>query len=617
MATKTKTENEEPITNIAISMPEGATDADRLYKQENLVNAIIKDFEIWQNWRKPWETMWLEVYKLYINFVKEHKIPTRAKVFVPIVFQVVEAAMPKLISIIFGQDDFFDIKTGDKDKESIPILKVLLQEELELSKVFIKSLDFLKQLLIYGTSYFLVYWKVKRDWVYVRTPNRTDKTVFGIVIGKNELSWDKKLEYAVTERRPEVEVLDIADVYPDPTARTVGEGRGIFVRSVMSRSDVQEMGAGKFPAYDNTDKIEANQNSTSLADNNIMSDKRGAIRGLPSGFRDKDEVEILTFWGKYDLDGDGIKEECQIVIANRKILLKAVRNPFDHQQRPIIRSTLFNVPMEWFGIGLIEPVISLQHELNTLRRQRLDNINLILNRMWKVDSLADVDLDSLISSPDGVILTDNMDAVEPLATPDVTASAYNDAAVIQQDIENTTAPRSVQGTPESGKLGRTARGAELIISQALEKFGLSARVTEESAFKKLLWFFHELNQQFLDKDEYFSEGGLYGHLFAIPPIPEQINVKATFEMLGVAETTKREAVINQLYSFSSVFGPLFGANLTFVAKKVWGLMGFDDKEFPSEMSPELLSSPMPDLTGQIGQNGASAPASVPGVVTNG
>jgi hypothetical protein len=59
-------------------------------------------------------------------------------------------------------------------------------------------------------------------------------------------------------------------------------------------------------------------------------------------------------------------------------------------------------------MGLIEPVISLQNELNTVRRQRLDNVNLMINRMWKVLSTADVDIDKLTASPAELFLTDDM-----------------------------------------------------------------------------------------------------------------------------------------------------------------------------------------------------------------
>jgi hypothetical protein len=89
-------------------------------------------------------------------------------------------------------------------------------------------------------------------------------------------------------------------------------------------------------------------------------------------------------------------------------------------------------------MGLIEPVISLQNELNTVRRQRLDNVNLMINRMWKVLSTADVDMDKLTAQPGGIVLTDNMEAIDVSAGAGYravkrTRTLKNRAGYVQRD----------------------------------------------------------------------------------------------------------------------------------------------------------------------------------------
>jgi hypothetical protein len=274
---------------------------------------------------------------------------------------------------------------------------------------------------------------------------------------------------------------------------------------------------------------------------------------------------------------------------------------------------------------LIEPVIPLQHELNTIRRQRLDNINLILNRMWKVSTLADVDLDTLISAPNNVVLTDDMDAVEAVVTPDVTPSAYNDASLIQADIENVTAPRSVQGIPESGRLGRTARGAQLIITQALEKFGTAARIVEETAIKRMLTMMFQLNMQFIDNDETLRNPRLYGGIFDPNIKVEDIRTQVRFRLTGSSELIDKEGKINQLVSFFGMFQQFISPEtVTLVMRKVWALMGFDLKELDeiSAVAPTpgaVLPADSAGSTaatqavqGQVDRNGAAAPISAPG-----
>lgn len=600
-------ENNDQLQTPAEEPQEGATapvlqgpiqitpDKDGMDREQKCLDELVSMFEPWETWRKPYETLWEEIYRLYFSSQDKRKTNTRSTITVPIVFQVIEAAVPKIVNTIFGSgEEFFDIIPVDPaDQNFADGIKTLLTFQLNQAEFMVKFVDFVKQLLLYGTSYFHVYWKVKREWVVSRKPIRAPLTVNGVMIDPNHITWEETREYKVVERRPEIEVLDILDVFPDPESRNESDARGVFVRSWMSLEDVKAMGRGQFPTFGNTDNPKLVDGDKKFGESRQA---RYSIRGLstPPG---KDLVEILTFWGRYDLDNDGIKEKCQIIIANRQLILVARSNPFYHQQCPVVRCVFFPIPLEWFGMGLVEPVISNVHELWTLRRQRLDNINLILNRMWKVDTLADVDLDTLISTPNGIILTDNMDGVQSLDTPDVTSSAYNEAAAVQSDIENATAPRSIQGAPESGRLGRTAKGAQLIIGQALEKFAVGTKLVEELGIKRVLKLIQGLNLQFIDSDEQLNE--TYGFLFAaipsdqidpttggpvmIPPAianVEDLRVDFKYKMVGISDMVGTEAKINQLVSIFGTFAPyLSPETIETILDKVVKLSGFDPKEF--------------------------------------
>lgn len=547
-------------------------------KQQKIINDLMSKFDVWSTWRQPHEDMWNRIYEMYIGLIQASKTPTRAKIFVPIVFQVVEAALPKLMNIIFGQDEFFDvIPTVKDDQPFADNIKLLLKYQLFQSNLFVKYLDFGKQLLLYGTSYFKVFWKVERRWVFTRTPVRKDVSFFGVRIGSRIVRWEEKREYKIVERRPEISVLDILDVFPEPDSLNEKTAEGVFIRSWISLEEFRELGRGKFPVYTNTEFKSLETSEHHFATSRQV---RQSARGTSSQILTrKGRVELLEYWGRYDLDDDGIREEVQIIIANRKVLARARSNPFHHQKRPLIKSTLFPVPLEWYGIGLIEPIISQVHELNTLRRQRLDNINQILNRMWKVNVFADVNLDTLVSSPNGIILTDEMDAVEALEQANVTNNAYVESSTIQTEIEQVTAPKSIQGTPETGALGRTARGAQLIIGQALEKFGVASKLLEETSVKRILRMYHQLNLQFVDDDETLQDPGLYGHLFERAITPEMIRAEVEFRMKGISEIIGTEGKINQIISYMGIFGQVLSApTVETLAKKVWELMGFNKKD---------------------------------------
>lgn len=598
------------------------SDMERGIKEQQIVDKLVADFVDWEANRRPRETVWQQIYRMFCTVSEKYRTPTRSNVTVPMVFQIIEAAVPKVVNTLFAQgDDFFEVaplyqNDGNLQDQSTKIQR-LLSVQLKKSEFYTKFIDFAKQLLLYGTSYFKVYWKVKRDWVWERVPNRIQKTIFGIPMGET-VEWKETKEYKVTERRPEVEVLDILDVYPDPAAQNDSDGRGVFVRSWVDKEDLREMGQGKYPVYANTEHSDIQASNDSLESSRS---ERNAARGLSIGTGiNKNKVELLEFWGKYDIDGDGIKEEAVLIIANRSVLIKAKGNPFHHQKRPIIRAVFAPVPKEYYGIGLVEPVISEVHELNTLRRQRLDNINLAINRMWQVSTFADVDLDTLISAPGNIVLTDQMDSVKPLDTNDVTANAYNEAAAVQNEIERATVPASAQGVPTGGQLGRTARGAQMIIGQALEKFGTATKLLEEMAVRKVLHMFHQLNLQFVDDDQVLSDPMLYGEISDLGISPEDIRADVKFKMVGISDMIGSEAKINQIVSFMGVFGKVLSPDsISSLAQKIWQLMGFNKNEITLQGAPpqpgvENIVDPgvSSAIVGQSGQQGTqAAPPTIP------
>lgn len=582
--------------------------------QKKLIDELVPMFVKWQNWRQSYERIWEEIYRLYFSSQDKFKTSTRSAITVPIVFQVIEAAVPKIVNTIFGSgEEFFDIVATDPNDDAFATqIKMLLTYQLNQADFMIKFVDFVKQLLLYGTSYFYVYWKTKREWVFTRTPIRETPTINGFSLGE-QIRWEEKREYKVTERRPEIDVLDILDVFPDPESRTEKDARGLFVRSWIPLSDVKEMGKGMYPIFANTEnQALVSDDHNYAASRQLRSTIRG-VTNISSG--DKELVEILTYWGSYDLDGDGIKEKVQIVIGNRNVVFVARQNPFHHQKCPVIRCVFFPVPLEWYGLGLVEPVISNVHELWTLRRQRLDNINLVINRMWKVNSLADVDLDTLISTPNGIVLTDQMDGVEPLETNDVTANAYTEAAIVQTDIENATAPRSIQGSPENGKLGRTARGAQLIIGQALEKFAVGTKLVEELGIKRVLKLVHALNLQFIDDDEMLNE--TYGVIFPAALRVEDLRADIKFKMVGISDMVGTEGKVNQLTSFLGIAAQFLAPeSIQAILKKIYELMGFAKDEVniigmanpTGQVNPQIMQS----ILGQVAnQGGQAGPPQVP------
>ena len=70
---------------------------------------------------------------------------------------------------------------------------------------------------------------------------------------------------------------------------------------------------------------------------------------------------------------------------------------------PIVDVKCVPVPREFFGIGVPEVLEDDQEYIDILRSQRLDNLDLILNKMFKVRIGSDTDPDMIYSAPGGII----------------------------------------------------------------------------------------------------------------------------------------------------------------------------------------------------------------------
>jgi hypothetical protein len=569
--------------------------------QKEILEKLMGDFKQREDWRRPYESLWWHLYLVFMSGQVASKMPSRSKVFIPICYQIIEAATPKLISFLSDNDSQFDVKPTDiKEAQIADNIKRLLQKQLSQARFGTKYESFVKQLLMYGTSYFFVDWKVRWAWVWERVPSKTIELDPNTGVNMTTTKYVDQKTYKIVERRPELNFMDVMDVFPAQDYPTVEDQPGIFIRRVMNKDEFQRRATGDHPYFDNATLVEDSGTSNKFQESR---QQRKSARGESSTLSST-QVELIEYWGPYDLDGSGNPCECQIVIANRSVIVRAVPNPYYHQQRPLVKVCFSSVPGEWYGIGLLEPVFYLQNELNTVRRQRLDNINLCINRMWKVLSTADVDLDKLVSAPGGIVLTDNMDAIQAMPPNDVTQSAFSDAEKIVQDMFNATIPASLTGSIDdlkgtgSGGLG----AARVAVSQALEKFATAAKNVEEEGVKRVLELFYQLDLQFLNNAEILK--AFYGDIFPTAPdgtnlvTPEMIRAQVNFTMTVLSEMVNKDAKISQMIAYFQTFqAVLTPQSQEIIAKQVWELEGFDADQIHVTPPAPAPQPGMPALPG--------------------
>lgn len=197
---------------------------------------------------------------------------------------------------------------------------------------------------------------------------------------------------------------------------------------------------------------------------------------------------------KLDRDGQANKEEADTVLAHmiasvHKIILRHEGIDYiwymlgtEHMlTRPTRLKDVHPLGSRLYVVGamtieahspvpqaMAELLQSLQAEANHIKNERRDNVALVLSPRMLLDTSASIDARTLsLAVPGGVITGTNVqNAVEPLVTPDVTASAYaeedrNNAAI--DEMAGSFNPSSVN---TNRNMGDTATGMELLAADS-------------------------------------------------------------------------------------------------------------------------------------------------------
>jgi len=424
---------------------------------KTLLEKILYNFQKASEYRKPYQERWRRYYNLYRCRAKSMDDETRANVFVPEVYTIIETLCPRLLSNYLNTSKPVVEVLGreESDMENARAAEKLIAYQFERMQIPLKLVTFYKQALLYGTSIGKIFWDYR--------------------IGRN-----KDGEDVVLYDDPVFEVLDLLDFYVDPDASTIDEARFCIHRKFLSINELrkrQESGI-----YDNVDKIGT---SGSFCDS---IDYYNEDENSHDPIEDRN-VEILEYW----------EDERVVTVAERSIILRDSLNPFDHGKKPFIKLVFVPVPFEFYGIGVVEPIEGLQLELNTKRNQRLDNVNLILNRMWLLQRGAVDDLRQLRSRPGGVIIVNDINGLQPLPAPDVTSSSYQEEDKIKLDIQNTSGVSDyIRGAMSSQK--QTATEVQIKSEQSSSRFEFNFKLMAEMGIKQIARFVLQLDQQLIDRE---------------------------------------------------------------------------------------------------------------------
>ena len=510
----------------------------------NFVVTALKHFET-QRRQAGYEAIWKRAEESYFSG-SQSLYNGLAKVRIPFLHNKTEVIVPKLDKVIFPPDGNWlgvepDNELDEVQKGEAEIATMLLKDQTRDIGIRTKYIGMYRSDCIYGTVIAKTLWehKIKKrykrvdgkrveDWqVVFDNPNTYSPSIWDFYVDIK----DEDMEGLVIERI----VKDYQDLWNLRERKEDGETVGIY-RNVRTLREVKDR---------TSDPREEESKKTSETIQGLNNHEYG---------EHEHKIVILECWGAiplWFLTGSAKdREEKQtteglIVVALKgekktPTILRISDNPFDHQEKPYQRARYIKINGRFYGIGLFEPNLPMEAELNTLRNQNMDMRTFNLRPKWLRDTSARISDESLKNLSEQIIDTNDINGLQPLRPNDFSGSAIAAEQNIKADLaENTGGTPILSGMAGGNSIERTASGVSALNSSALDRFDLVVTNFEEELISPMMKQFWALNQQFLPEGRALRVIGKE----LIRVMPQEIPLPK-INFIGIQENAEKQFRIN-------------------------------------------------------------------------
>ena len=505
--------------------------------------------------------------------------------FVPMTPGQIETGLGNLMNMLFSVKPAIRVKPREKgDEKQASIVEKLIHYQMQISDFYEHFYDFVKTLLMYGTAIGKVYWKkstvmrkIKVDnyepIMVINLPNPMTGMMMPVPIGK------KKVGYRVVDKLfteyddPVFENCNLRDIFWDPQSIDIQDS-WVIHRTYKSRAHLINM--HKEGIY-NSNVNNITEESIETRESMETEDAATSRENVPNVTRAKgtERIELLEWWGKYDLHNNGRLVPCVFTLANGKELIRKEENPFWHGKTPFVKGVYVRMPNEFLGLGIPEILYDMQQVMNETVNQRIDNISLILNRMFVAKTNSGININKLKSAPGNVIMTDDenpQSSILPLITPDVTSSSFAETSEIERWAQEATAITKMSMGMSGPGTHDTLGGAQLQQATAGNRFALYARLIENMAIKPIIKMFYDLDTQFVDSTKVARIVGPDGVEFQ-PVSPEDVGKDYDFVPAGVFSMENKSEKALRLIQWKNIVQEAPYVNHQAVDQKILEYLG--------------------------------------------
>jgi len=543
-------------------------------------------------------TDWQEYHDLYHCIPDKKPYTWMSNKFIPLTSAKVKSVVSNIINTLFSQNPPFQVKPTEDmaDKELADTIRRILNYQIQRVDIVNKFTDLAINTVVYGMGILKVYWDKQQYNRTIRIPKYEDinLNVFGLDLpiktGVRQVGWDTQKQNIVTLDQPNFSVVNLSDFYFDPQMLNIQDGWVIHrVRRNLSylRNNSKRRGGIYENEVENlTDADVSTANSGEQTANIETNMLRQTSMGTtyPQG---AEPIELLEWWGKYDINKDGVLEPCILTVAAGKYLIRKEENPFWHTKNPFIKIDYNRIPNNFVGEGLPEETRDLQYLVNELVNQRNDNISLSLNVPIQYKKNSGVDVQRLVLKPGGVYGADEMEALKFVQIPDVTRVAFAQVGEAERWMQEVTQITKLTQGISGGELSSTATGMSILQRASGQRILMYLRQFEKG-LNELLQMFYQLDYQFISPGDVINVAGEKGvEIIKITPelLVKDYNITAT----GVITMENKETKLLRLLQFYNIVKGNPNVKENVIMEKIYLLSDIGDNPDELLRTPEETS----------------------------
>lgn len=510
--------------------------------------------------------------KLYNNISYKKNADSMANLFSPETRKSERTIENFIDEILFGVKPNFVITCprGESAKAKTEVLTKTIVWQQENIKFRDKIRRFVRKGLIHGTAIAKVVWSEVKQNFYTY----------------DEITKQQVEREVTTYNNIEFEVKDIRNIFLDPFVEDYKDLDIIIERKVVTKDYLLKKGKeGIYNDLSFLDQDYMNGKDGKTVDTYSKDDGRQSVLNILTGLTgnyssNKNQYELLEAWFRFDINQDGVDEECLMVVIDKKYCIKFERNPFRLQQKPYLIYAWEKIDGSCLGQGIPQLAEKMQLALNDFLNQVMDNLTFIINNMWEVSRDGNILDQELKSRPRGVIHVDGDvgKSLAPLRPPNITDAGMQGIILTKDELRTgVETPNSLQGVP--AKYGTTAAESTNQYNAAARGVFYQLRQLEDNIIVEFLKMAFHYDMQFMSREQFIM---IVGKQAATAAIGNDLTLNSlydefTFVPLALSQMENRIVSIQQKLNMLNISTklPQGIVNLHKLVAGIWQDMGND------------------------------------------